>query len=377
MISFRYAALALLVTGAPAMAQNLLDYAPYVALPGEASQSRILRDSIIYDTGDNSAQFTIGYGFPGGSATPTDPDEARAFQYVAVVKFDVPANRTTPFALTGMRIRYRTSTASGPASTPPRVRYDADAPPIVSVFPGDAPIVVAFGDSTSAVGNVFQGDMPYSTALGAPSTVDGYRAPITQQFLVSFIPTGQTTVPPGLIFQPGQSFSIRVQFFNVPFPMQIEAGSSAAVTGHSLSAPNSGLASYGPIDIVQFNGLNVADTPAADGIEDNWFIRALSDDAFTTAGEDEAANRAVALGRPTPNPAQGMVELPFALRDAGTARISVYDVTGREVALVADRTFGSGGQSAAFDASRLAAGVYVVVLEANGERATQRLSVVR
>ena len=381
MISFRYAALALLVTAAPAMAQDLqLDYAPYAGTETASPESLVLTDSIFYDSGDNSTQFTIGFGFPGGTATPGDPGEFRARRYSPAVTYTVPASRTTPFALTGMRLRYRTSTVSGATSSPPRVLYTADVDPVYAVFPGTT-IPLPVNDSLNAPGAVATGMMPRSTALGAPSTVDGYRAPITQQFFVSFIPSGQTTVPSRLVFQPGQSFTIRLQFFNVPFPMQIEAGSSAAITNRSFSlgfttAAPAGI--YQTIDLLTFAGLNQPDTGGVDGREDQWFMRAMSDNAFIpSAGEDGAANRAVALGQPYPNPASGTVELPFALRDAGAASISVYDVTGREVAVVASGTFASGGQSVAFDASGLSAGVYVVVLTANGERSTQRLSVVR
>ena len=37
MMSFRYSVLALLVSAAPTMAQDLLDYAPYAGTPAEAS----------------------------------------------------------------------------------------------------------------------------------------------------------------------------------------------------------------------------------------------------------------------------------------------------------------------------------------------------
>ncbi|HEX9950756.1 MAG TPA: T9SS type A sorting domain-containing protein [Rubricoccaceae bacterium] len=381
MISFRYAALALLVTAAPAMAQDLqVDFAPYAGTESASPESLVLTDSIYYDSGDNNTTFTIGFGFPGSQTNPGDPGEFRASRYVPAVTYTVPATRTTPFALTGMRLRYRTASVSAFNSAPPRVLYTADANPVYAVFPGST-IPIAQDDSLDAPGAVATGTLPYSTALSAPATQDGYRSPIPQQFFISFIPAGQTTVPAGLIFQPGQSFTIRLQFFNVPYPMSVEAGSSAAFANRSFSlaftaANPNGI--YQTLDLLGYAGPNVADTTTPDGIQDQWFMRALSDNAFApSAGEDGAANRAVALGQPYPNPASGIVELPFALRDAGAASISVYDVTGREVAVVANQTFASGGQSVQFDASALSAGVYVVVLQANGERSTQRLSVVR
>lgn len=374
---FRYAALALLVTAAaPAMAQSLLDYAP-AGSPSEASDSFVLADSIFYDSGDNVTQFTIGFGFPNGSASPCDPGECRAIRYTTRVIYTVPVSRTTPFALTHLRIRYRTQTVSGPTSSPPRVLYASEDMPVVDVFDNAAP--PPEDDSLLVQGQLATARLPLTTAVGPPSQVDQYQAPIVETRRVSFIPAGQTTVPANLVFQPGEKFSIRVQYFNVPFPAGVEAGSNAAANADSTSSSAQvGFAFNSALDLLGYGGFDMPDTTTPDGILDQWFMRAIYDNAFMiVAGEEGAAQRAVVLGTPSPNPAQGMVDLPFALLQDGRARITVYDVTGRQVAVAADRTFGSGGQVAEFDASRLAAGVYVIVLEAGGQRATQRLSVVR
>ena len=382
MISFRYAALALLVTAAPAMAQEVsIDYAPYSASASASTGFSALVDSLLNDSGDNQVQFTVGYGFPGGTPTPGDPGEFRARRYTTLATFKVPATRTTPFILTGMRINYRTQTVSGATSAPPRVLYTSTDLPQFAIFRNTSTIAnrpYPQADSASAVGSIGRGTLPLTTAVGAPSTVDGYRAPITESRRVSFVPTGQTRVPSTFVFQPGETITIRVQYFNVPFPAQLEAGSPRVVNTDSTSLGCQLGFLCGSVNLLTYNGPGVADTGGADTTLDQWYIRALSDNSFfPSAGEDGASSGAVALGQPYPNPAQGLVELPFSLRDAGAASISVYDVTGREVAVVASRTFASGGQSVDFDASGLAAGVYVVVLQANGERATQRLSVVR
>ena len=377
MISFRYAALALLVTGAaPAMAQSLsLDYAPYAATTvGSGDDVFAPVDSLILDTGDNVVEFTLGFGFPEGNATPCDPGDCRAIRFTTASIYTVPATRTTPFVLTGVRVRYRTSQVSAATSTPPRVQYDSDVQPFVHVFAGNTP-PPPVEDSLDAPGALVFTQLPLTTRT-VNSTVDNYPVPQIESHLVNFVPAGQTTVPSSLVFQPGQSFSIRIQYFNIPNPAQIEAGTANSIAGASLSG-QAGF-DFSTTDLLRHNGLGVADTGGADGFEDQWWKRAISDNVFfPSAGETSAANRELALGQPSPNPAQGVVSFPFALREGGATRISIYDVTGRQVAVVADRTFGSGGQVAEFDASKLAAGVYVVVLEANGARATQRLSVVR
>ena len=87
-----------------------LDLAPTAASLG--GDARVLVDSLIVDSGDNDYEFTVGFGFPGGNATPEDPEfGARASSYEPMAKFVVPPGE--PFILTGMRARYRTSSVSG------------------------------------------------------------------------------------------------------------------------------------------------------------------------------------------------------------------------------------------------------------------------
>lgn len=95
------------------------------------------------------------------------------------------------------------------------------------------------------------------------------------------------------------------------------------------------------------------------------------------AAEGAPSSARVALKAPAPNPTASSTSLAFSLASASDVRLAVLDALGREVAVVADRAFGAGDQSATFSTAGLAPGVYVVVLQAGGERVTQRLSVVR
>ena len=62
---------------------------------------------------------------------------------------------------------------------------------------------------------------------------------------------------------------------------------------------------------------------------------------------------------------------------AGPVRVGLYDVLGRELAVLADGTHAAGPHRAALDARGLAPGAYVVVLEAAGVQLTQRLALTR
>lgn len=87
----------------------------------------------------------------------------------------------------------------------------------------------------------------------------------------------------------------------------------------------------------------------------------------------EAAALRLALA---PNPARGAVSLLVAY-PPGHATVDVFDALGRRVARVFDGETPGGEQHLSLDASRLAPGIYVVRLTADGRVATALLSVVR
>ncbi|MEL6706347.1 MAG: T9SS type A sorting domain-containing protein, partial [Bacteroidota bacterium] len=67
----------------------------------------------------------------------------------------------------------------------------------------------------------------------------------------------------------------------------------------------------------------------------------------------------------------------FALPAAGDARLSVVDVRGREVAVLAEGTRTAGTYALTFETAGLPAGVYVVRAAVGGVTETQRVTVAR
>ncbi|HLT48365.1 MAG TPA: S8 family serine peptidase, partial [Rubricoccaceae bacterium] len=61
-----------------------------------------------------------------------------------------------------------------------------------------------------------------------------------------------------------------------------------------------------------------------------------------------------------PNPFRGRAVVPFEVPEAAQVRVSVYDVLGREVAVLADGRFEAGRYEATLDGAGLAAGLYLV-----------------
>jgi hypothetical protein len=78
-----------------------------------------------------------------------------------------------------------------------------------------------------------------------------------------------------------------------------------------------------------------------------------------------------------PNPVSGAAMVAYSLPAAGAARVVVYDVLGREVAVLADGPAPAGRREASLEAGRLAPGVYVVAVETAAGRAARTLTIVR
>jgi hypothetical protein len=100
---------------------------------------------------------------------------------------------------------------------------------------------------------------------------------------------------------------------------------------------------------------------------------------FPVAGEVGANGtpEVLALAPTTPNPFSTSTTVRFALPDAGAVRVALYDVLGREVALLADGERAAGTHEITLDARGLATGVYVIRLDADGASLSQRVTVSR
>ena len=84
-----------------------------------------------------------------------------------------------------------------------------------------------------------------------------------------------------------------------------------------------------------------------------------------------------ALSPNAPNPFSSSTEIRFALPEAAAVRLAVYDVTGREVAVLAEGSFPAGEHGATWRPAGLSSGVYLVRLEAGPFVSTRRMLLVR
>jgi hypothetical protein len=106
-------------------------------------------------------------------------------------------------------------------------------------------------------------------------------------------------------------------------------------------------------------------------------------EAVQVTGEDELGTTRVGGSLPVafrfavaPNPASTAAKVTINLPGSMAVKVSVYDLAGRRVATVVDRVLREGENAAALDVSGMAAGVYILRLEAGGRVAAKRLAVV-
>ncbi|MEL6770558.1 MAG: T9SS type A sorting domain-containing protein [Bacteroidota bacterium] len=87
-------------------------------------------------------------------------------------------------------------------------------------------------------------------------------------------------------------------------------------------------------------------------------------------------SEAAFLGTPYPNPSAHTMTVPLVLREAAEVRVTVVDLLGREVAVLAEGIRAAGTHTLTVETAGWPSGVYVARLEANGQVATASLVVV-
>jgi hypothetical protein len=99
----------------------------------------------------------------------------------------------------------------------------------------------------------------------------------------------------------------------------------------------------------------------------DFYIRAVFSPSLGVEDPGATAQPNVfALHQNTPNPFNPSTTIEFSLDHAAAARLAVFDLMGRTVAVLADGNFSAGSHSVTFNASDLSSGVYVYRLESEG-----------
>ena len=119
----------------------------------------------------------------------------------------------------------------------------------------------------------------------------------------------------------------------------------------------------------------------AEGGRFQYRLEQLEGEAWTLLRSESILLDALAsrtqLFEPWPNPLSSSTNLRFSLSDAGPVRLSIYDLRGRLVETLAEGHSSAGPQALAWEPGELPAGVYFLTLEAQGERLTRKMLLLR
>src|SRR5690606_4832676 len=79
------------------------------------------------------------------------------------------------------------------------------------------------------------------------------------------------------------------------------------------------------------------------------------------------------LSQNYPNPFNPVTEIEFSIADQGFVSLKIYDMLGREAAVLISEDLGVGNYKVTFDASGLSSGTYIYNLYAGGKRFTRKM----
>jgi hypothetical protein len=85
----------------------------------------------------------------------------------------------------------------------------------------------------------------------------------------------------------------------------------------------------------------------------------------------------VRLEQNYPNPFNPSTQIRFTLQSSHVTRLTVYDILGREIAVLINEPMSAGSHTVTFDASQLTSGVYLYKLEAGGETMIRRMTLIK
>ncbi|MCD4790338.1 MAG: T9SS type A sorting domain-containing protein [Bacteroidales bacterium] len=95
-------------------------------------------------------------------------------------------------------------------------------------------------------------------------------------------------------------------------------------------------------------------------------------------GTDELKNKtSISLSQNFPNPFKDQTSIRYYLAEQSSVSLSVFDITGREVAILINEIQNAGNYQATFNAARLESGVYYYQLQAGDDIVTRKLLILK
>jgi len=138
------------------------------------------------------------------------------------------------------------------------------------------------------------------------------------------------------------------------------------VAGGGRESASAGLALRGTAGQAVIGPVNAATREARQGY---WYDGASGPTAVRAGG----APAATSLDQNIPNPFNPRTAIRFSLHEPARVTLTVYDVGGRLIKVIADRPFATGVHTVDFAAEGLASGVYFYRLRAGAHAFTKKM----
>jgi hypothetical protein len=107
------------------------------------------------------------------------------------------------------------------------------------------------------------------------------------------------------------------------------------------------------------------------------FVLRISRESSTSIETATELPDGIALEQNYPNPFNPTTRISYTMPVSGTAHLAVYDLLGREVAVLVNGPVAAGSQFVNFDASALSSGVYMYRLTAGGQTLTRKMTLMK
>jgi hypothetical protein len=240
-------------------------------------------------------------------------------------------------------------------------------------------------DTETALVEMRQYALPVLEAGGVDLVLCGHSHAYERSFLIDGHYGTSVTLTPDMIVNGGDGRpdgnGAYVKPENAPSP---HAGAVYAVSGSAASTAG------GPLNHpVMVTSLNVSGSMVLDIHGNRLDARFLSQagavmDSFAivkngVVGVRSTGPAGLRLGPALPNPFRRDLAISYVLEHAGRVHLSVYDLSGRRVAVIEDGWRAAGGHEARWDGRDLdqrllPTGVYLAVLEADGRRVSRKIA---
>ena len=103
----------------------------------------------------------------------------------------------------------------------------------------------------------------------------------------------------------------------------------------------------------------------------------MSDGVFVADRTDGMRPQAPTLGAPYPNPFNAVTSIPFNLPHGTRVKITVYTILGQKAAELFDGFLGAGNHTVTWVAGDMPSGVYIVGVETDGYRMTEKTTLMK